>query len=77
MIRTGIDAKGTFKAGDDSNRNLIKDSLQMLRPPAYRSNSSLFIEYYEIGSQDEWKLMEVYGGGDIRHKIYRDLDTRR
>ena len=77
MVIIGIDAKGTFKSSGSGHRSLIESSLMELQPPSYRYDSRLYVQYYEIGSEEESLLMKGYGGDDARHKIYQELDSRR
>jgi hypothetical protein len=74
-VHTGIDAAGVFVGSNDQARREIVAAIKDFQPNDPRC--SLFAEYYEIGSKEELEVMVEYGKEDVRHKIYRELDSRR
>lgn len=36
----------------------------------------MFVNYYEIGSKEDYDDMVWFAKSDLRHRIYRELDAR-
>lgn len=72
----GISSSGVLTVGDESTKNRIMESIKTLEPPAH-SGGHLYTEYYAIGSEEELEAMKAFGGNNFRHRMFRELDTRR
>lgn len=75
-----LDSKGIYSPGSYKIKNDVINTLKTIIPPS-NSNSRLYVDYFDIGSEREKEEMiahaKMHPNTEMKHKVYRDLDSRR